>query len=128
MAISEALATCTAAEQAAERISNAARWGGGILMIADADGDLISLELSNTRAALRRPAQGVDVLHHTNAFSEASMSEVEIETEACYDDRAPTPLRGCRVLESAERRDARFVELLSERSSAGIGRPHEDPG
>ncbi len=120
MAISEALRTCSTAEQAAERISNAARWGGGILMIADSDGGLISLELSNTRAALRRPAQGVDVLHHTNAFSQASMREVEVETEACYDDRAPSPLRGCRVLESPERREARLVELLSDGATLGL--------
>lgn len=83
-------------------------------MLADADGDIASLELSSTRHYLRRPAEGEDVLSHTNAFSSPKMQEVQIARDAIYTDNAPTPLRGRRLHQSSELRDQRFQQLLAE--------------
>src|SRR4029077_1658840 len=63
--ISAALAQTTTGSEAAALIMARPRWGGGLLMLADADGDIASLELSTTRSELRRPAPGEDLLYHT---------------------------------------------------------------
>jgi predicted choloylglycine hydrolase len=112
MAISESLERCSTVAEAAEWITSRPRWGGGLLMLADAGGDIASLELSSTRARLRRPADGAQVVSHTNAFSTAAMHEVEVPHDAVFTNAAPTPLRGRRVHESAETRDCRLVDLL----------------
>ena len=113
LVIAEALQRCATVKEAAEWIRSRPRWGGGILMLADAEGDLASLELSNTRSAIRRPASGSDVLCHTNAFTTDSMRGVEIPADARYTDRVHPLLRGRRVHESANVRDRRLQELLS---------------
>src|SRR2546427_8123848 len=111
--IAEALQRCATVIEAADWISSRPRWGGGILMLADAGGDIASLELSNTRNQVRRPSGGAsDVLFHTNAFFTKKMQEVELAANAVYTDRAPLPLRGRRIHESANGRDLRFKQLL----------------
>src|SRR5437762_2899260 len=113
IAISEALQPCATVVEAADWISSRPRWGGGILMLADAGGDIASLELSNTRSQLRRPsAAASDVLFHTNAFFTEKMQQVELAANAYYTDRAPLPIRGRRIHESANVRDLRFKQLL----------------
>ena len=114
IAIAEALQRCATVIEAADWISSSPRWGGGILMLADAGGDIASLELSNTRSQLRRPSAGAsDVLFHTNAFFTEKMQQVELAANAYYTDRAPLPLRGRRIHESANVRDLRFQQLLA---------------
>jgi hypothetical protein len=83
-------------------------------MLVDAQGDMGSLELSNTRSHLRRPAAGEDVLFHSNAYCDSAMREVQVAGDAVYTDRAPKPLRGRRLHRSSETRDQRFSELLAE--------------
>jgi hypothetical protein len=112
MAITTALAGCRTAKEAAEQIAARPRWGAGILMLADASGDLLSLELSNTRHAIRRPMNGDDALFHTNHFHTPEMRQVEVSPEAIFGQNAPTAIRGLRVLESAEVRWNRFEQLL----------------
>ena len=112
MSITHALATCRTAEEAATYIAGRPRWGAGILMLADSDGDLVSLELSNTRHAIRRPYNGDDALFHTNHFRTPEMREVEVSPEAIFGPKAPKAIRGVRVLESAEARWGRFEQLL----------------
>jgi hypothetical protein len=112
MAISEALANCTTTTEAAAWIAAKPRSGGGLLMLADAGGDIASLEVSATRSWLRRPSAGDDAIFHTNAFVGPEMLEVQIPKDAVYTDAAPTPLRGRRLHLSSERRDDRFRELL----------------
>ena len=119
MAIAEVLEQCTTVTNAADWISSRPRWGGGLLMLADATGDIASLELSSTRSHLRRPPAGEDVLFHTNAFSSIEMTEVQVPWEAVYTDRAPTPLRGRRLHESSELRDQRFAQLFRENEVFG---------
>jgi hypothetical protein len=112
MLIAEALERCATVAEAAEHLAARPRWGGGLLLLADAHGDIASLELSSTRSRLRRPAPGEDRIFHTNAYSDDAMREVQVALDAVYDHRAPGPLRGRRLHESSERRDARFRQLL----------------
>jgi hypothetical protein len=115
-AICEALEQCGTVAEAAAWITTRPRWGGGLLMLCDAGGDIASLELSSTQHYLRRPAPGEDMLFHTNAFTSDHMREVQVPWEAVYTAGAPTPLRGRRLHESSEQRDRRFEQLLAQRN------------
>jgi len=119
MVITEALERCATVGEAADWIKSRPRWGAGLLMLADAAGDMASLELSSTRASVRRPASGGDLLFHTNKFACPEMREVEVDKSAVFTDRAPKPLRGRRVQLSAETRDARLAELLGRAGPLG---------
>lgn len=114
LSIAEALERCSTVEEAARWIAGRPRWGGGLLMLADAGGDIASLELSSTASRLRRPSAGSDALWHTNRFRAPEMRGNEIPEEAVFDARAPRALRGRRVHDSAERRYARIEELLGD--------------
>ena len=119
MAISESLERCSTVAEAAEWIMARPRWGGGLVMLADAGGDIASLELSGTRARLRRPSDGAHLIFHTNTFSNPAMREVEAPHDAVFTIAAPTPLRGRRVHESAETRGCRLTELLANSGPLG---------
>ena len=114
MLVSDALAHSTTVDDAIERLRRAARTGGGILMLADAEGKIASLELSSTRSAVRRPNGNADWLAHTNRFQCAEMADVELDAQGVFSKRAPSPLRGLRVHDSADERDRRFRERLTE--------------
>lgn len=114
LSIAEALEKCSTVAEAARLIASRPRWGGGLLMLADADGDIASLELSSTSSRLRRPAEGEDALWHTNAFATAEMKAVEVGPTAAFDERAPKALRRRRVHESSERRGGRLAELFAD--------------
>ena len=112
VAISETLGRCETVTEAAAFITQRPRWGGGLLMLSDATGDIASLELSSTRSHLRRPEEGADVLHHSNAFFSDTMRQVQSPRDAVYTESAPSALRGHRLHQSSELRDQRFKELL----------------
>lgn len=114
MAISEALARCRTTAEASEWIQSRPRWGGGLLMLADAQGDIASLELSSSRASVRRPENGQDAIFHTNCFFTGGMCEIQVPSTAVFTGRVPQPLRGRRVLQSADLRRARLEELLAQ--------------
>lgn len=119
MVIGEALARFATVPEASAWIASAPRWGAGLLMLADASGDIASLELSNTRSHLRRPGEGEDVLSHTNAYFGAETRAVQPPADSVYTDRAPAALRGERLHESSERRDERFPALLNRHERIG---------
>jgi predicted choloylglycine hydrolase len=118
--IAEALRDCSTVEQAAHLIDSTPRSGGGILMMADMTGDIASLEVSNTRTCIRRPAAGEDVISHANCFRTDAMQDVQLPMDTVYTDRAPTPLRGRTLHNSSNLRDARFAELLSGNQAIGV--------
>jgi len=120
MVISETLQNCGTVAQAAEWLASKPRYGGGLLMLCDATGDIASLELSSTRSHLRRPTSGTDTLFHTNAFSSDHMREVQAPWDSVYTNNAPTPLRGKRLHQSSELRDQRFQELLEKADTLDI--------
>ena len=121
MSIAEALGQCATVGQAAERIAARPRPSGGILMLADAEGDVASLELTAARHHLRRPTEGEDVLFHTNALRCDITRRAQIARGAVFTREAPTGLRGVRVLQSPEARDRRLAELLAQTDRFGPG-------
>jgi len=120
MVISGALARCRAVADAADYIAGRPRWGAALLMLADAAGDIASLELSNTRSHLRRPPPGEHCCFHTNRFQTPEMHTLEAPADAVLDHRAPVALRGSRLHESAERRDGRLRQLLAVSKPLGL--------
>ena len=112
MLIAEVLARFERVSDALEWLKSQQRWGSGLLMFADRQGDIASLEITNTRLEVRRPEPGEDFLFHANKFRCSSTVAVEVPVEAVYNARAPKPLRGQRVLDSSLQRMKRFEELL----------------
>jgi hypothetical protein len=113
MAVSEALGKCATVREAVSAISASPRCGGALLMLADAEGDVAALEIASDRVRERRPEAGGDFLFHSNAYHTPQLKAVEASPETRYSEHAPPPLRGRRVMESPERRDARLAELLA---------------
>lgn len=131
MVIDEALATCETVTAAAKLIESRFRWGSGLLMLADAEGDIASLEVSNSRSRLRRPAEGEDAVFHTNRFVAPDMQDVQVDRRAVFVRRVPQLLVGVRVLESAERRGERLAELMARAGALGpdeLNALMSDPG
>jgi len=119
MLIAEALGSCATVTEAIRRITARPRWGAGILILADAAGDLASLELANTRAGVRRPARDDDWLLVTNVCRCPETSAVQVSELAAYSDRAPLPLRGGSVLQPHASRARRIEELVRNQSRIG---------
>lgn len=118
MAISRVLGRCATVREALRELRQQPVCGGAILMLADAAGDIARLELAGPLSRVVRPrgrSANEDVLFHSNRYTTRSMQEVEIDCDAVYSDAAPEELRNCRVLESADRREARLRTLLAER-------------
>jgi Acyl-coenzyme A:6-aminopenicillanic acid acyl-transferase len=119
MLIADALATCASVAEAVRRITAAPRWGAGMLLLADSSGDMASLELSNTRSAVRRPGAGDDWLLFTNVCHCADTCSVQIPESAAWSEKAPLSLRGGLVLQPHANRAARLEELVRQQSSIG---------
>jgi hypothetical protein len=112
--VSEVLTCCSKTQDAIDWVVSRPRWGSGLLMLADEDGDLATLELSNSRSAVIRPKPGEDILHQENYFTTPRMREVQVPDAAVYTERSPVPLRGRRLHASSEHRRQRFKELLDQ--------------
>lgn len=111
-AVEDTLANCSTVRSAVSRLKQLPRSGGAMLMLADADGDVASLELSAHNSHLRRPDD--DVVHHSNAYQSLRMQEFELPRNAVYTDNAPAALQGVPIYESAELRDKRMDAMLRE--------------
>ncbi len=112
MLIADALAGCGSVQEATAFIGSRPRWGAAILTLADASGDIAVLELSNTRAAVRRPARGKDWLLATNVCVCPEVLAVQVPETYIYSDRAPRALRGRRVLAWHTVRARRIQQLV----------------
>jgi len=117
LALAEALRRFGTVVDAVSWIQEQPRCGGGLIMLADASGDLASLELSPTRTEVRRPSPGEDTLVHTNLYSTDRMREVQLSRDAVYSGKAPKVLRGQRVLEPFSCHHERLDGLLSGRGA-----------
>ncbi len=120
MVISGALERCRTVAQAVQYMVTRPRWGAALLMMADAEGDIASLELSSTRSGVRRPPPSEDCCYHTNRFLTSEMQSVQFPADAVLDHRAPAAVRGERLHASAERRDERFKQLLAGDKPLGL--------
>ena len=119
MLIADALASCATVTEAIRHITATPRWGAGRLMLADASGDLASVELSNTRAGVRRPAAGEDWLLFTNVCFCPETCPVQVSASAVWSNKAPLPLRGGPVLQPHTERCRRIQDLLLKQGSVG---------
>ncbi len=119
MAIADALASCATVEEAVRHFKSAPRWGAGLLMLADPSGDIASVELSNTRTGVRRPANGTDWLLCTNVCLCNETREVQVSELAAYSEKCPTPLRGTSVLQPHLNRTRRIEDLIRDQGSLG---------
>ena len=119
MLIADALASCATVTEAVRHITATPHWGAGMLMLADASGDLASVELSNTRAGVRRPAAGEDWLLFTNVCFCPETCPVQVSESAVWSNKAPSPLRGGSVLQPHTDRCRRIQDLLLKQSSVG---------
>ena len=121
MLIADALASCATVTEAVHRITASPRWGAGLLLLADATGDLATVELSNTRSGVRRPAPGTDWLLNTNVCHCPEIREVQVPESAAYSERTPVPLRGGSVLQPHVVRAQRIEDLLRKQATVGPG-------
>jgi hypothetical protein len=121
LAIADALATCATVAAAADRLTRGPRWGCGMLMLADAAGDLASVELSNTRAAVRRPRTGEDWIVFTNVCLCPETRAVQVPEAAVFSDQVPGPLRGKPVLQWHADRARRLEDLVRAQATLGPG-------
>ncbi len=119
MAITEALSGCKDVAGAVAYISRRPRWGGGILMLADAAGGLACLELTNTRSGVRRAAPSEDWLTCTNVCRCPELRDVQIPDGAVFSDHVPEKLRGKPVLQWHANRGCRIEELIRARTKIG---------
>ena len=119
MLIADALASCATVTEAVRRLTASPRWGAGMLMLADAAGDLASVELSNTHAGVRRPAVGTDWLSFTNVCLCPETCAVQVSESAAWSERSPSPLRGGLLLQPHSNRARRIEELVSRQSCLG---------
>lgn len=116
MRLAEVLACCRSVKEAVKYLTTTSRWGSGLLMLADASGEIASLELSSTRSALRSAGRA-QTLTHANHFHCDATCAVQLASAAVHSHRAPTPLRGIRVHQSSEHRDCR-LRTVGQKSSA----------
>jgi hypothetical protein len=112
MLIAEALAQCSNVGEAIAHIERRPRWGTGILMLADGNGGLASLELSNSKSAVRRPAPGEDWLAFTNVCRCPETCAMQVPETAVFSGNVPRPLKGEPVLQWHINRAQRIEDLV----------------
>ncbi|HTE50466.1 MAG TPA: C45 family peptidase [Kofleriaceae bacterium] len=117
--VQDLLETCRTVEEALAALGSRPRSGGALLMLADATGDLASVELAPDFMAVRRG----DALVHANHALTDEMAPRDVPHDAVLPRWIwPAELRGRRVHESSERRQERAESLLSD---LGAARPEE---
>jgi hypothetical protein len=116
--VQEALENCTLTREAVSFLRENPRSGGSVVLVADAEGDMASVELSPNFSGVRRPEEGV--LINTNHYRCPEMVSYDIPRNAYYTSRNVQALRGIRVHESSELRYARAHQLLAGAERIGV--------
>jgi hypothetical protein len=129
--VQELLETCRSVDQALAALACRPRAGGALLMLADAAGDIASVELAPDFFTVRR---GDALIHANHALTDAMLPR-DVPRDARVPGWVwPAELRGRRVHESSERRLARAESMLaamgaaSEGDLAGLLADHGDAG
>ena len=120
MLIAEALARCSNVSEAIRHIERRSRWGTGILMLADTDGDIASLELSPSKAAVRRPGPGEDWLAFTNVCRSPQICALQVPETAVFSGKVPASLQGEPVLQPHINRARRIEDLVRAHRSLDV--------
>jgi len=116
LALQEMLETCKNTEQAVKFIIQAKRGGhDALLMLADAEGDIKTVEISSNHSATREMID--DQIINTNHYHTEEMQQYEIPRNAVYFGKGvPEGQVGVRVHESSEQRLERAQELLKAKT------------
>jgi hypothetical protein len=119
LVVQQLLETCRTVGEALAALRALPRSGGALLMLADAEGDIASVELAPDFFVVRRG----DALVHANHALTDEMEPRDVPHDAVLPRWIwPAELRGRRVHESSERRHERAESLLSD---LGAARPEE---
>ncbi len=116
--VQEALENCTSTREAIDFLSSGKRSGGAILLVADASGDIVTVELSSNFSGIREPQDGVII--NTNHYRCREMASYDIPRNAYYTSKNVRALRGVRVHESSELRYTRAEQLFSALELVGM--------
>jgi hypothetical protein len=116
--VQEALENCTNTGEAIDFLSAGKRSGGAILLVADASGHMVTVELSSNFSGVREPQEGVII--NTNHYKCREMVSYDIPRNAYYTSRNVKALRGVRVHESSELRYGRAEQLFSAMEDIGM--------
>ncbi len=108
--VQEALEKCSTTREAVDFLSEGKRSGGAILLVADASGDMATVELSSNFSGVREPVDGL--LVNANHYLCRDMTSYDIPRNAYYTNKNVRALRGVRVHESSELRQERAELLL----------------
>jgi len=111
LALQEMLETCKNVKEAVKFITQAKQGGhDALLMIADAEGNIETVEITPNHSATRKPTDGQII--NTNHYHTTEMQEYEIPHNAVYFGKVPKGLLGVKVHESSEHRLNRAQKLL----------------
>ena len=114
--VQEVLERCATVEEALALIERRPRAGGALLMLADAAGQVASVELAPDLLAVRRG----ETLIHANHAATPTMAERDVPGDAVFPRWIrPAELRGRRVHESSEERHRRAEALVDALGAAG---------
>ncbi len=128
----ETLERCRTTEEAVGFLERSRRGSGALILVADAEGQMASVELSPNFSGVRAPENGVVI--NTNQYRSPELKPYDIPRNAYYTNRNVRALRGLRIHESSELRYERVEMLLSEletvspRDLVGIFADHGEGG
>lgn len=117
MMLQQMLETCKNVEDAVNFITQAKRAGSALLMLADAEGNVRTVEISSNYAATRELID--NQILNTNHYHTSEMQKHEIPHNAVYSGKVPKAWLGVRVHESSEQRLKRAEELLEGKAKIG---------
>ncbi|NPV59068.1 MAG: hypothetical protein HPY75_05330 [Actinobacteria bacterium] len=116
--VQEALERCSSTREAVDFLCEGKRSGGAILMVADATGDMATVELSSNFSGVREPDNGL--LINANHYLCRDMASYDIPRNAYYTSRNVRAMRGIRVHESSELRYERAEQLLGTKETVSM--------
>jgi hypothetical protein len=112
LALQEMLETCDNTEEALDFINKSKRGGNALLMIADANENIKTIELSHNHSEIRESRKGHVI--NTNHYHTPEMQRYEIPKNALFTGKMAETFnfQGVRVHESSEQRLRRAMELI----------------
>lgn len=111
--VQEALERCKDVEAALRFFKARCYPTGALLMLGDAQGRLLTLEVSPSRIGIRYPQEGI--LINTNFYLTPQLSRYNLPFDARFGNRTLVALRGTGVYRSSLLRYARAQEFLATR-------------
>ena len=133
MVLQEMLETCRNTDEAVKFLVNAKQGGhDALLMLADADDNIKTVEITALHNSVREPADGQ--IFNTNHFQTEEMQRYEIPHNAVYHGNVPGELAGQRIFESSDQRLQRAETLvkrnlkITEKMLARLMRDHGENG